>query len=72
MFQSRDLETLGDQLPILLTEFLEENKGLFADEKKQHSKGFISHPNKTPTELKHLKIILRKKAFSRAGTDEDR
>ena len=67
-----DLATLGDQLPILLTEFLEENKELFADEKKQHSKGFISHPNKTLTELQHLKKVLRKKAFSRAGTDEDR
>ena len=67
-----DLATLGDQLPILLTEFLEENRELFADEKKQHSKGFISHPNKTLTELQHLKKVLRKKAFSRAGTDEDR
>ena len=60
-----DLATLGDQLPILLTEFLEENKELFADEKKQHSKGFISHPNKTLTELQHLKKVWRKKAFSR-------
>ena len=67
-----DLATLEDQLPILLTEFLEENRELFADEKKQHSKGFISHPNKTLTELQHLKKVLRKKAFSRAGTDEDR
>ena len=39
-----DLATLGDQLPILLTEFLDENKELLADEKEQHSKGFISHP----------------------------
>ena len=67
-----DLATLGGQLHILLTEFLEENRELFADEKKQHSKGFISHPNKTLTELQHLKKVLRKKAFSRAGTDEDR
>ena len=58
-----DLATLGDQLPILLTEFLEENRELFADEKKQHSKGFISHPNKTLTELQHLKKVLRKKPF---------
>ena len=67
-----DLATLGDQLPILLTEFLEENKELFADEEKQHSKGFISHPKKTLTELQHLKKVFRKKAFSRAVTDEDR
>ena len=37
---------------------------------KHHSKGFISHPNKTLTELQHLKKVLRKNAVSRAGTDK--
>ena len=39
--------------------------------KKQHSRGFISHPNKTLTELQHQNKF-RAKAFFRAGTDEDR
>ena len=37
---------------------LKENIELFAYEKKQHLKGFISHPNKTLTELQHLKKVF--------------
>ena len=42
-----DLATLGEQLPILFTEFLEENKELFADEKTGFLRRAKTHENHT-------------------------
>ena len=66
-----DLAILGDLCTLEIRNFLEEHKDLFTDEDTR-KKPYVPPQNKTLAELQNLKKVLRKKAFSVDGTQEER
>ena len=66
-----DLADLGDSFTQELRDFLDQNRELFSYQENQKSK-FIGHPNKTIEELQNYKKVLRKQAFARNGTKEQK
>ena len=67
-----DLKVLGNQVTIIIREFLIEHKELFEDENSsaETSTSFRKHKNKTLNELEDLKKKLRKEAFGPEGNEE--
>ena len=59
----------ADQFTDTLKSYLSDNKEFF---KGQSSKGYISHEPKTLSQARKKKNALRRKAFSRQGTPEDK
>ena len=59
----------ADQFTDVLKSYLSDNKEFV---KEQSSKGYISHEPKTLSQARKKKNALRKKAFSRQGTPEDK
>ena len=68
-----EIPALGDSLTLQLRDFCVANSDFFEDESaKNPTKEYVSHPNKTITELEVLKKTLRKEAFGDQGTPEKR
>ena len=65
-----DLSLLGDKVSVEISSFCIENKELFAEEVKKPQE-YVSHENKTISQLEKYKKELRKEAF-RAGADPEK
>ena len=66
-----DAAHLGDQITIVIRDFLLSKPELFVDE-KSNSEFFKKHQSKPLEQLKKLKNDLRRRAFGKNGTEEDR